>query len=292
VAAGARAVLENDVAGEGHLFDVVRGAGIERALDDRLPGAGLWPEGALQHWVGAQEAVQEFNEARRFGREYEVWPLLARAIAMSAGFHLDVFDFAGNEALAEEARELGRSANFLPPVVSASLDLLLNFAQRQEVSRAEKLVDEVATVAQKTASFHGWLWRLRLAEARAEIALARGDWEETLRLAEDAIGQSRARSRVKYHAVGLETRAGALAALGRTREAIADLRNAVKLTRPTGDPAMFLRAAAALLKLEGDDALLAEARVAAQRIAIALPTDEMRRRFRDAEPVQLLSRLR
>jgi tetratricopeptide (TPR) repeat protein len=237
------------------------------------------------------EAERVFDEARAFGREYEVWPLLARAIAMSAGFHLDVFDFAGNEALAEEARELGRSANFLPPVVSAGLDLLLNFARRQEVSRAEMLVDEVATVVEKTAGFHGWLWRLRLAEARAEIALARGDWEETLGLAEDAIDQSHVRGRVKYHAVGLETRAGALAGLGRTREAIADLHNAVELTRPSGDPAMFLRAAAALLKLEGDDALLAEAWAAAQRMAAALPNDEMRRGFQAAELVQLLSRM-
>jgi class 3 adenylate cyclase/tetratricopeptide (TPR) repeat protein/DNA-binding XRE family transcriptional regulator len=246
-----------------------------------LPHLGLAFAGTGQY----VEAVRVFDEARRFGREYEVWPFLARAIAMSAGFHLDVFDFVGNEALVEEARELGRSANFLPPVVSASIDLLLNLARRQEVGRAEKLVDEIGTAAEKAAGFHGWLWRLRLAEARAEIALARGDWEETLRLVEGAIGQSRARGRVKYHALGLETRAGALAALGRTREAIVDLRSAAELARPTGDPAMFLRAAAALLALDGDDALLAEARAAASQIAVALLDDAMRTIFEASEPV-------
>jgi tetratricopeptide (TPR) repeat protein len=252
-----------------------------------LPHLGLAFAGTGQY----AEAERVFDEARSFGREYEVWPLLARAISMSAGFHLDVFDFAGNEVLAEEARELGRSANFLPPVLSASIDLLLNLARCQDVGRAEKLVDEVGAAAEKTAGFHGWLWRLRLAEARAEIALACGDWEETLRLVEDAIDQSRARGRVKYHAVGLETRAGALAALGRTREAIADLRNAVELTRPTGDPAMFLRAATGLLALDGDDALAGEARAAADSIALALPDAEMRRRFQEAELVRLLDRL-
>jgi hypothetical protein len=57
------------------------------------------------------EAMQVFAEARQFGVEYEVGHFVPRAIAMSAGFHLDVFDFAGNEALAEEARDLARSVS-------------------------------------------------------------------------------------------------------------------------------------------------------------------------------------
>jgi hypothetical protein len=53
---------------------------------------------------------------------------------------------------------------------------------------------------------------------------------------------------------------------------------------------MLLRAATALLAIEGDDALATEARQAAQRIAAALPDAEMRRRFEAAEPVRMLSR--
>jgi hypothetical protein len=70
---------------------------------------------------------------------------------------------------------------------------------------------------------------------------------------------------VKYQAFGLETRARVLAALGRKHEAIAEAQNAVDLIRPIKSPALFLRAGAALLELEGGDALLAEARAAAQR---------------------------
>jgi len=55
------------------------------------------------------EAMQVFGEARRFGHEYGVDTLLARAIAISAGLHLDVWDFETNEALAEEARDRARS---------------------------------------------------------------------------------------------------------------------------------------------------------------------------------------
>ena len=181
-----------------------------------LPHVGL----ALAAKGNYAEAEQVFDEARRFGREYEVWPMLARAIAMSAGYHLDVFDFGGHEAIAEEARELARSVNFLPPRVSAGIDLLFNYIRCQDVGRAERIVNEVAEIVEKAAGTHGWLWRLWMAEARAELALARGDGEETLQLVEDAIVQSQARGRVKYQAFGLETRAKALAALGRKHEAM------------------------------------------------------------------------
>ena len=57
-----------------------------------------------------------------------------------------------------------------------------------------------------------------------------------------------------------------------------------------GDPALFLRVAASLLSIEGDDTLLAEARAAVERIREALP-EELRRRFVEAEPVRLVARL-
>jgi tetratricopeptide (TPR) repeat protein len=252
-----------------------------------LPHVGLALAGKGRY----AEAEQVFEEARRFGREYEVWPMLARVMAISAGYHLDIFDFAGHQAIAEEARELASSVNFLPPFISASIDLLFNYIRRHEAGPAEQILREVADKVEQAAGFHGWLWRLRLAEARAELALARGDWDESLLLVEHAIAQSKARGRVKYQAFGHETRAKALAALGRKHAAIAEAGNAVDLLRPIDAPALFLRASAALLDLDGDDALLAEAGAAARRIAAALPNDEIRQIFQAAEPVRLLSRV-
>ena len=232
------------------------------------------------------EAQRVFEEARRYGAEYGIRTMLARAIAMSAGYHLDVFDYAGNEALAEEARELARSLGFTPPAISAGLDLLLNFARRQEVGRAEKLVVEVGAIVEKTTAWHGWLWGLRFAEARAEIALARGDWDAALQMATQAIEQSRLRGRVKYEALGLTTRSRALAAVGRTPDAIADIQRAVDLARDMGDPALFVRGARVLLALDGSDTLAAEARGHLEQIVSALPDDTLRRTFESAEPVR------
>ncbi len=237
------------------------------------------------------EALRVNDEACRLSREHEAWTFLARAVENSAGFHLDVFDYAGSETLAAEARELARSVDFVQAVVSAEIDLMLNFARRGEVGRATNLVDTVASALDEALGAHFWVWRLRLAQARAEIALARGDWEDTLRLIEIALQHSLNGGRVKYQVLGLKTRAQALAALGRTHEAVVDLRNALALTRPTGDPAMFVQVAAALLTLEGNDVLAHEAYATAQRISAALPNDEMRRIFEGAEPVQKLARL-
>jgi hypothetical protein len=181
--------------------------------------------------------------------------------------------------------------NWQQAIVSGGIDLLLNYAQRQEPGRTESLLAEVAEAVVKEKGTHRWLWMLRQAEAQAEIALARSEWEEAIGFADDAIAQSVLRGRVKYQVAGLETRAKALAALGRKHEAIAGLRSAVELARPVGDPAMFLRPAVSLLALDGNDQLLAETRTMARRIIAALPDEEMIRRFKAAESVGVLSPL-
>lgn len=91
------------------------------------------------------------------------------------------------EALVEEARELARLVNFAPSNVSASIDLLLNLARRHDCGRAEQVVAEAVQAAEATGGWHLWLWRIRLAEAQAELALARGEWNEAIQSAEDAI---------------------------------------------------------------------------------------------------------
>jgi class 3 adenylate cyclase/tetratricopeptide (TPR) repeat protein len=236
------------------------------------------------------EAARVFNEAIQLGCKHEIWTFHARAIAMSAGFHLELFDFKGNERLAEEAQEHARSAGFRPSEVSGSLDLVFNFARRGEVSRAEQLVTQTAALAAQIGGWHEWLWQLRLQQARAEIACAAGDWRIGLEHAEAAVAQSGARKRAKYLALGLETRARALAGLGRKIEAIKDLQSAVQSARSMGDPALFLRAATTLLAIAGEDSLLKETRATARRIRDQLDA-EMRQQFESAEPVRMLGSL-
>lgn len=252
------------------------------ALMFSLPNLGL----ALAASGRYAEAFDVFDEARRFGREHGAGTLLARAIAMSAGLHLDLLDFDGNEARAEEARDLARSLSFAPPAVSAGLDLLLNFARRGDVGRAEQILEEVAAAADRASGWHGWLWHIRLAEARAEIGLARGDREAAIVWATQAVERSRERGRVKYQALGHHTRGRALLALGRTEEAVVDLRAAVDLAGPVGDPALFVRVTADLLEIDGDDTLARAAATIVTDILGAVPEPRMRDLLIASAPVR------
>ena len=204
---------------------------------------------------------------------------------------MDLFDFDCAEQTAEEARDLARSAGFAPSRVSAEIDLLFCYTRRREIGRAEQQLAAVAVAVATTANWHGWLWRLRLAEARAEVALARGAFTEAIASAADAIQQSQAKGRVKYEALGHATRGTARLAVGETKLALADLRHAVTLARQLADPALILRTAALLLPAAGDDALAAEARAARDRILADLPDEAMRQRFDSAELVQTVVRL-
>ncbi len=263
---------------------IARGAGDTDSTIFALQVLGL----ALAGTGAYDEAAQVFNEAARFARDYGIGPFLARATAMSAGFHLDVFDYEGHVAVAQEACEVARSVKFPPALISASIDLLLNQARSGDLSRADQLEQDVAEAVVRAGAWHAWLWSLRLAQARAELALARGDVEGAIREANSALAQARGR-RPKYEALALVTRASGLIGLGRTNAALPDLREAVRVARSVGDPALFVRSASALLAVDGDDDLLREASTAAQHIVSRLPTPEMRTRFQAAEAVSRLA---
>jgi tetratricopeptide (TPR) repeat protein len=229
------------------------------------------------------EAAKAFEEARNFGRKYGAVPMLARATAMAAGLHLALFDFEGAEALQSEACELARGVGFVPPIVSAGIDSLLTFARRHEPGRAERLLEETAAAAASTSGWHQWLWQLRLAQARAELALERDAFDEAIATATDSIEQCRARGRPKYEALGLITRARSLHALARTGDAIADAKAAVCVADRTGDPAIRLLALDALIGLDGTDELATRARALSDCISDGLPNEGMRRCFTESE---------
>ncbi len=238
------------------------------------------------------EALRVFNEGQQESREHGAIDWLARTTLMRGGLHLEIFDFAGAEILAQEARDISRSGHrYRHPLVSGGLDLLLNFVRRGDIGRAEGLVEEVAEGVVNAQGAHGWLWNLRFAQAQAEIALARGNYERALHHAEHVITRGRALGRVKYEVAGLQVRAQSLIMQGYTHAALVSLQAATTRARRTKDPAMFLRAASALLAIDGDDALATEAQAAVERIAQGLPDEAIRRRFLAAAPVRLVMRL-
>jgi tetratricopeptide (TPR) repeat protein/predicted Ser/Thr protein kinase len=241
---------------------------------------------ALQHLAvclaGAgryAEASRTFAEMREFGRRHGVLPMLARGISMSAGIHIALGDYARGEELAHEARELARRISFPPPFVSAGIDLLTIFARSHEPGRADAIFDDVARAVEAGSGWHGWLWRLRLSQARAELALARGEWESSIGAATEAIADSELRSRPKYVALALATRATARKAIDDVPGAIGDASRSVAIARTLGDPAVLLNALRVGIDLDGTDALVNEARGCIERIVSNLDDAGLRERF-------------
>src|SRR5262249_39034473 len=184
-------------------IEAVRQANDVSALMFSLPHLGM----SLAAGGRYDEAAAVFDEAHRTGREYRIDGVLGRALWMLLGSGLDLFDFAGAGALSNEAREFGLTGPFLPAVTSATLDLLFNFVRRGDIGRADGWIDTVAASLEPVAGFHRWLWAGRLAQVRAELAAAKGQWDEALRGSDEAIRQAQASQRVKYQALGLEVRA-------------------------------------------------------------------------------------
>ena len=236
------------------------------------------------------EAARTFEEMREFGRRYGILPLLARGISMSTVLPFALADFPGAETLALEAQDLARRVNFVPPVVSAGIDLLLIYARSHEPGRAEELLDGVARSVVNASGFHGWNWRLRLWQARAEIAYAEGDWNKAVEAANHSVEESQARHRVKYEALGLATRARARGELAQMPLAIEDASRAVTLARNLGDPAVLIDALALQLTLDGNDALASEAKRTVDQVLTKLSNPRLRKCFLESESVKLTLR--
>lgn len=225
------------------------------------------------------EALRTFDEARTFAENYGTGTFLARALAMCGGVHLDLLDFEGARALAEEARELAASLSFSLPMVSAGIDLIFNWARVGEGGRAEALLPEVEEAVATAQGAHGWLWRLRFAQARAESAAAHGRWDEAWRSAARAVRRGRLTGRVKYVVAGLGVQAKTLAVRNQKRRALAVAGQALKLAEAAADPAMIMRAATVCLELEPDDQATLALRDAVASILAGLPEGALRERF-------------
>ncbi|NIS69232.1 MAG: tetratricopeptide repeat protein, partial [Proteobacteria bacterium] len=57
------------------------------------------------------EALQIFEEAQQFGREYDLGRPLARSMVMLGGVHLELYDYVTAQAITEEAKEIAASFN-------------------------------------------------------------------------------------------------------------------------------------------------------------------------------------
>jgi hypothetical protein len=136
---------------------------------------------ACQVRVGLTKRCGCSTRRVRVGRRCGALPLLARATSMSVAPLLGLGDLNGAMARAFDARELAHRVAFDPPLVSAGIDLLMIFARQQDPGRADTLLEETAQAVHKASGWHAWKWNMRLSQARAELAWARGAWSEAVK---------------------------------------------------------------------------------------------------------------
>lgn len=224
------------------------------------------------------QAVRLFEEARSVGTRCGALPLLARATCMSVAPYLSLGDLDEARVRAIQARDLALRIGFDPPFVSAGIDLLLISARSGTADQTSELLTEVTRSVEKAAGWHAWKWRMRLSQARAELALASGEWKEAAHFAASVIDQSRACGRLKYEALGQAALSHALAQLG-CCDAIDKARAAVLIATRLDDPAVLLECLAALLDIAPDQDILSKAQWTIRRTSTGILEEELRAAF-------------
>ena len=202
------------------------------------------------------------------------------------GLRMELYDLDGALAFAEEARAAGQALAFPPALVSASLDALFIYLRRGDAPAARALLPSVADAVGRGTGWHGWLWTLRFAAAKAELALVDARPDEALAAVAPLLSQDPRRYRPKYHTLGLEISACARVARGEEEAALADLDRAADLARGHENPLMLLRPLVARLALGEDAAVRAEARGLVERIEPAVAEGEVGRAVLASEPVR------
>jgi class 3 adenylate cyclase/tetratricopeptide (TPR) repeat protein len=190
-----------------------------------------------------EEALPRFEEVIARGREFGLVPrMTARALNMSSELYRDLFQLDEATLRNQEAAELGAAAGFANAVLQSGIDQLFTDLARGEVGRAEARWPELWDRTQNTKGTHQWLMAGRLAKARAEIALAKGEHAEAARLAQEAIDQSREVRRAKYELAARLVLGQALMALGQPQRGIDELHTALRGIRRLGHPPTLWRA--------------------------------------------------
>jgi tetratricopeptide (TPR) repeat protein len=218
-----------------------------------------------------EEALPRFEELIARGRELDLMHrMTARALNMSSALYRDLFQLDEAIRRNQEAAELGAAAGFANAVLQSGIDQLFTDLARGEVGRAEARWPELWERTQDTKGTHQWLMAGRLAEGKAEIALAKGDHAEAARLAQEAIDRSREVQRAKYELAARLVLGRALMALGQPERGIDQLHTALDGIRRLGHPPTLWRAwwtlGTALAQAGRDDEAAAAAAAAANTL--------------------------
>jgi class 3 adenylate cyclase/tetratricopeptide (TPR) repeat protein len=184
-----------------------------------------------------EEAIAIFDDVITRGRETEFVPRwTARTLNMSSLPFRELYDLDEARQRNEHASELGAQAGFAMAEIQSGIDQVFLDLLEYEPGRADSRMPKLIEQAEAAKGWHQWLIRGRLAEAAAEIALAKGDAEAAATAAQEAIREATAVSRRKYETAARLVLGKALLQMREHHQAEAELRAALagseRLTHP------------------------------------------------------------
>ena len=141
-----------------------------------------------------------------------------------------------NEALeVARAHQKSRASGAVPSSLS---NLAFDYLYENDYENAEKYFKKVVNAYEQHRV--GW-WRIesRVLLGRGEIALAKGDSVQALKLAEDSLAISEKADAKKYIAKAFKLKAEILAKIGNAEEAIELMEKALKLAQELGNPPLL-----------------------------------------------------
>jgi tetratricopeptide (TPR) repeat protein len=209
-----------------------RGLKLLAETDDRKAIAYAWnilgrALGGRGDYSRALDAFQRSQEeAHVIGDRY----LLAQVFNMRGWLHRELGDYEGGLAFDEKGVDFAKRWGKPSPEISARLNVCLDVLHLGHPERALVLLDEIEVqINSGSFGFHSWRWRLRLLHARGSCFLALDEPVKALASAEDGLPLAEANVTRKYVSLNHQLKGMALAALGKTDEAISELETAISL---------------------------------------------------------------
>jgi len=180
---------------------------------------------------GAYEAAfAAFNRSQELAKTVDDRTFIAQTPNMLGWLHQQLCNYEQAQGFNQESLELAQRWGKTPVEISALINLVLDTLHLGDPERALADLEIIQTrITHEAIGFHAWRWRLRLLHTRGLCRLALAEPEEALLLAKEGLSLARTAAAQKYVALNHELKGAALADLGKTGEAMAELERAISL---------------------------------------------------------------